>query len=210
MTKDYKNVSATKKKPIPKTQKPAPKESSPGVPGWAWLLAGLVIGSFISFLVFLKTSVNTTPVITDTAPVAPTETVKQIPEEKEQRFKFYEILPNREVSVPVEKSLEPRAPKNLPEENNQPLQKAPVITKQDNYIYELQAGSFIHFKDADKRKANLAFLGIQAKIHTAKSSNNRTLYRVRIGPYSNIKHVDDIEKILKQNNIQSLLVKTRG
>lgn len=224
MTKDFKNITAKPKTSVSKAQKSKKNKPAKNIPGWIWLLAGLVIGSFVSFLVYLKTSVKPTQTIS----LNPTKKAekKEMPappavEKKEHRFSFYDILPNRHVNVPVEKTLEPRVLKHKQEAGNQQHKMATPSTpttstpagntrEREIFLYELHAGSFVRFKDADKRKANLAFLGVQAKIYTAKSPNNNTVYRVVIGPYADIGRINDVEKILKENSIHTVLVKTRG
>ncbi len=210
MTKDYKNVSESKNAVIDRQTK------SQGKPTSKWILASgiFVIGGFVAFLVYLNSEAPLTEPDTATfieKPVSAKKTeIQQDPRKpEEERFKFYDILPNREVNVPLEEVVEP-----IEQQPQQPktVVKSKPITKPNSQIsvYELQAGSFLRFKDADKRKASLAFLGIQAKIHAVKAHENKTLYRVRIGPYDSISKINQIEHVLEQNKIKSLLIKIRG
>ena len=67
----------------------------------------------------------------------------------------------------------------------------------------LQAGSFQNLDDAEKLKANLAFLGIAASIQHV-TVNNQAWHRVRTGPYKNKQQLYKNQKILKQNDIPAI------
>lgn len=207
MTKDYKKVSESSKSS--KGSKSQSKSANNTLPPWLWLLAGLVIGGFVSFLVFLKIKVpETAPVVVEekakpTIKTPPQEIVVTPPPEKEDRFEFYSILPKREVTVPPTEQSKPVV-------NDATTEKTNVVgSGNEAFQYELQAGSFVRFQDADRRKANLALIGIMSKIY-AVESEDKTLYRVRIGPYGNVAQANEIEAILKENKIPSLLIKVKG
>ncbi|BAW79381.1 sporulation domain-containing protein [Candidatus Nitrosoglobus terrae] len=76
-------------------------------------------------------------------------------------------------------------------------------------IYVLQAGSFRNYTQADKRKATLALLGIEATIQTAATDNN-IWHRVRIGPNINLAKLYQIQHHLHDNQIECQLVKIRS
>jgi len=210
VTRDYKNVSESRaKKAAPKGGKKVAKTDKT-LPPWLWMLSGLIIGGFVSFLVFLKVKIpESENIVVETAPKAvessrqPENNRVPVEPEKEERFKFYEILPNREVNVP-----EPADSGVVTQEQTQAKQPMDAAANK-TFQYVLQAGSFVRFQDADRRKANLAFIGLMSKIH-AVESKGKTLYRVRIGPYSSSSQANEIEEILKQNNIPSLLMKVKG
>jgi len=75
-------------------------------------------------------------------------------------------------------------------------------------MYFLQVGSFRKDGDADKRRAELAFLGFESSIQTVTVNANRW-HRVRIGPIKGNDEISRIRKRLKQNNIQNMLLKAR-
>lgn len=215
MAKDYKHVSESRlKSKTTKGKTQIAKSSNKSLPGWLWMVSGLVIGSFVSFLVFLKMNVEVAetetkqtvkqPVVKSTPEVKPRVQEKASEPEKD-RFEFYSILPEREVSVPANKtdSVDQSAEKSDNKSNTS--NKA-----REGVKYLLQAGSFNRFKDADKRKATLALMGVTSKIYVVEKDANKTLYRVRIGPYDDISRINEIEAILKQNKIQSLLLQVRG
>ena len=236
MTRDYKNVTETsvKTKKSRAKSKSDPKSSNV-LPGWVWLVSGVVIGGFVSFIVYLKLSV---PLESDAVQVEPDKktVVKSTDErsntqsekkpEKDQ-FEFYKILPNREVTLPeseqapgeqnVTTTEKSAAEKNTTEKKLETRQEqktdlktsVPAVSKTQSYVYTLQVGSFLNFKDADKHKANLGMLGIGSKIHAIKT-RNVTRYRVLVGPYENIKRINEIDAVMKSNNIKTLLLKERG
>ena len=74
--------------------------------------------------------------------------------------------------------------------------------------YMLQAGSFRDFAQADKLKAQLALLGIEAKIEPAKIGDTRW-NRVRIGPVTSIARLDSIRQRLRQNKIGVMVQSAR-
>lgn len=226
MTRDYKNISESKAKPkIKKTGKKQNKtKEATGLPIWFWLTSGVVIGAFVSFLVYLKLNVDVvdkdSKVVQEKsvpAPAKPVEKKVEQPEEEKNRFEFYSILPKRNVEVPVEPEevekevVSKEAVKKEATKNNQPVvnKDKPVKKLQENRLYVLQVGSFSRFKDADKRKANLAFMGVVSKIH-AISRANKTMYRVQVGPYESLAKINEIASTLKQNKIPSLLMKVKG
>lgn len=221
MTRDYKNVTETHKKSRPKKKTPAPKNQNT-IPGWMWLVSGVVIGGFVSFIVYLKLNV---PISDQTHSVKvekkdnierrPAEITHKKLEEKnseKDKLEFYSILPNREVTIPEVEKPENKIKTN--QEKSESIAHDTGIVKQVpkkniSYIYTLQVGSFLRFQDADRRKANLALLGIGSKIHAIKT-NNKTHYRVLVGPYDDIKRINEIDAVMKSNNIRTLLLKERG
>lgn len=211
MTKDYKNVSASRatKSSKKSEKKKTAATTNKNLPPWLWMVSGLLIGSFVSFLIFLKMKVpsveNTSheEVVKIVKPAPAQEKIVLVEPQKEDRFKFYSILPEREVTVPEPVDAEFALKNSLKE-------KVEVVTtEKGSSQYVLQAGSFARFQDADRRKANLAFIGVISKIH-AVEANDKTFYRVRIGPYRDVAQVSEIETMLKQNKISSLRIKVKG
>lgn len=160
-------------------------------PAWIWFIVGLSIGLFVALLVYL-TGANvksTNKAITKNTPQQAT------PDVSSPRFDFYTILPELEVYVP-----EILTPKNT--------SKPSIKSAPDNALYFLQVGSFKKNEDADKRRAELAFLGFESGIQTVTVNANRW-HRVRIGPIKGSEEINRIRNRLKQNNIQNMLLKAR-
>jgi len=200
MTKDY---------------KPSPEKKSAPAPGWAWLLAGLLIGLFIGFLIYLDKAVpvpekETAPHQTETKPQIPQQPestdVVETPENKIPRFSFYQELPRMVIEVPA---LEPESSPQVikPEITTQQALNKSQPT-QSTYI--IQVGSFRNHREADRLKARLAFMGLQAKMQPVTVSNNQKWIRVRVGPFSSFKQAEQIQARLKQNKIEAIMLKLSG
>ena len=164
-------------------------------PAWIWFIVGLSIGLFVALLVYL-TGANIKSI---NKSAAKNNTQKSTPDANKPRFDFYTILPELEVYVPEILDIK----KSIQSSTQSTLQSVP-----NNSMYFLQVGSFRKNADADKRRAELAFLGFESGIQTVTVNSNRW-HRVRIGP---IKGKDEISRIrarLKLNNIQNMLLKAR-
>lgn len=186
------------------------KEAKP-LPGWLWLVTGLVIGLFIALLVYIKQNSSGKTVITDTmsrvfqpkqtdtrdVKTAPPEPPPSKPvESSKPKFDFYTILPELEVAIPEQDLVPEKTPsKTLPE------------TKLG---YMLQAGSFRQFGEADRLKARLALQGIEASIQTVKINDQDTWHRVRIGPLDNLTVLNQTRARLRKLGIATIVVKNKS
>lgn len=204
MARDYKKPSGTLKgaRKRASTRKP--------VPGWMWLAAGLSIGLFVAFLIWLDKRPASDHVTEPAVSAEPTPVAKpqQKPGTKEKnttgastaptppkpRFDFYTILPEMEVIIP-DKELKKRAANDA------------QAGKAESYF--LQAGSFKNLADADALKASLALLGIEAKIQSVTVDDD-TWHRVRMGPYSDMDQLNKVRAQLRQNNINAIPLKAKG
>lgn len=184
------------------------------VPGFIWLLAGLAIGLFVAFLVFLQKQPAEQVSFTD-AVVHELDKVKQAKKQqntqpgsdrkntpaKEPRFDFYTILPELEVFIP-----EPEIDKT----GRTPRPSTGTISAESKHKqYLLQAGSFRSSEDADRLKATLALLGVQSSIQSV-SINNDTWHRVRIGPFSDTGRLQETLAVLKQNKIHAMTMELKN
>jgi cell division protein FtsN len=182
-------------------KKKKPNNSAP-LPGWVWLTTGLMIGLFVAFLVHIKDNYPGLSLKDDKQAASRTDartvrkqTPTKSPSKEKNRFDFYTILPEMEIAVPED---EPGIGSSTP---------AKPLTKPGTYI--LQAGSFKTLEQADRMKANLALLGIEANIESVTINNKESWHRVRIGPYRNLDDLNRTRSRLKQNNIEALLLKLK-
>jgi len=76
--------------------------------------------------------------------------------------------------------------------------------------YMLQLASFKNFTDADQLKAKLSLSGFQVSIQTISGSNGEQWFRVRTGPYNQLSAAERDREALKQQHINSILLKIRG
>lgn len=192
MTRDYKSrVSSSQRR---KGQ----------IPGWVWFIAGMLLGLFFSGLAWLKIfPTDTLPSITATVgkPKVDNEKAPQEELNPKPRFDFYTILPEMEVVVP-----EPE-PEVIPKSQaKQEQSEEPPAGEAGKYM--LQMGSFRQYADADRLKASLALVGIQAEIQKVKIDSGELFHRVRAGPYSADK-VKVLSARLKENRISSLMIKLK-
>ena len=106
------------------------------------------------------------------------------------RFEFYKILPGDDTE---------KQPKDAQKES----------TPAGKEAFFLQAGAFQNAPDADNLKARLALLGIEASIETSTLPEKGVLHRVRIGPYTSVEELNRTRDTLKQNGVQTTLIKQR-
>ena len=177
----------------------ATNKQKKSLPGYVWLLSGLAIGLFIAFIVYLDKQPESTKDFGSAVQheldklkqqAKKTSTAKPQPDtKKEQKFNFYTILPELEVLIP---ESETRPPVNTSKKINSA-----------NKQYVLQVGSFQNLNDAEKLKANLAFLGLEANIQHV-TVNRQAWHRVRTGPYRDKRQLYKNQKLLKRNNIPAI------
>jgi cell division protein FtsN len=193
VAQDYKSrASSTSKK---KQQKAA----SPVLP----FLTGLMLGIFLTALAWLKLG-PTFPGIENQIAAQPQPTrpsKKSQTSEPEQRYDFYTILPEMEVLIPDEEIRRPEQKKQRSTSST----SSPI--SEGNYM--LQMGSFRRIKDAERRKAELAIIGIESTIQPVNSGTREALYRVRSGPYRSRKKIAKLRSLARQNNIDSLPIKLK-
>ena len=93
-----------------------------------------------------------------------------------------------------------------------PQQTAPASepAAEPRVSYRLQAGSFKKMADADRQKAKLAFLGLEAEIQRVTVASGETYYRVLTPPNADRQSLNQHQRLLQQNNISSLVVKNRN
>lgn len=196
MSRDYKS------RANPAPQKKPEKQISGGI----WFSTGVLVGLFIAGLAWLKLGPYVgaelapqvaAPKVSSSAKVAgPKKEPKALP--PKPRFDFYTLLPEMEVLVPES-------------EEDAPATSAKVETAASaSSAYILQMGSFRKHEDADRLKANLALLGVEAEIQKVNINNKDTYHRVRSGPYSSRQQVSELRVRLQQNNINSLLIKLKN
>lgn len=170
--------------------------SKESYPGWAYLLAGLTIGLFVAFLVYLHG-------LPEPERVASRQPASK-DDGKAPQFDFYKILPELEVVVP---GLEVTGKQQDRQQQPKPPEPTVELGKGEQFI--LQAGSFRQYEQADRLKASLALLGIEANIQKVTVDND-TWHRVRIGPFTDRKQLNVVRQRLEDNNINAVTLKVSG
>ncbi len=165
-------------------------------PWWQWLLGAVVIGGFGYFLYGLSTGPSPEPETETEKPVAAKPKTEQKPETRSQprkeepRFTFYTILPEKEVIVP-EGEVKVR-------------KRQERLGRKLQGRYFIQAGSFRTHDDADRLKARLALLGVEARIQRAQVKG-ALWHRVRMGPFASMNEVESIRSRLRKHHIDSVV-----
>lgn len=168
------------------------------------ILIGLVLGLGIALGVawyvnkmpspFLARPPATKSEVAKGAPPVPAKDAeKSAKAETKPRFDFYKILPGTE---------EPATDQQL-----QDAQKKPAAAGKETFF--LQAGAFQNAPDADNLKARLALLGIEASIQTTTLPDKGVWHRVRVGPYTSVEELNRTRETLKQNGVDTALIKVR-
>lgn len=164
------------------------------------ILIGLVLGLGISLGVAWYINKMPSPFLSRSAPPTKTEPPKSVKSEDKTdksaeakpRFDFYKILPGVEETAT--------------EQQLRDAQKKPDAPKE---AFFLQAGAFQNAADADNLKARLALIGIEAAIQTTPLPDRGTWHRVRVGPYTSVEELTRARDALKQNGIDTTLIKVR-
>jgi cell division protein FtsN len=181
------------------------RRHAPGAPGqpfggWAGFGAGLGVGLAIALGVHLHDR-NQVPVPAEPIPAAAQSpasasasddgavtTTADTPAAPE--LDFYDMLPKQEVEVPGNSA------KASSSAAKTPLPTGDAV---------LQAGSFKQSTEAEKMQAQLALVGISAKIQRA-SVDDETWYRVRIGPIATVEELRVIQSKLREAEISATAV----
>jgi len=116
----------------------------------------------------------------------------------EKRFQFYDILPGKTDAVP-DKNAKPAVAKEEPKKEESKESKQPLF---------LQAGSFSTANDADNQKAKLALMGVEALVQQVMVQD-KTYFRVRVGPYTKIDDLNKVRADLAKAGIEAQLAKNK-
>ncbi len=115
--------------------------------------------------------------------------------EGKPRFEFYKVLTDKQdATVSVQKGSDKPA-------LAKPVQPAEKTDAKETYF--LQAGAFSNADDADKLKAKLAMLGMEASIQTVTIPDRGVWHRVRLGPYKGTDEMNKTLAVLKQNGVNA-------
>ncbi len=116
--------------------------------------------------------------------------------EARPRFEFYQVLTDKQdATLSGQKGgAEALSPED---------KLAPASIKAAQEIYFLQAGSFSSAEDADKLKAKLAMLGMEASVQIATIPDKGVVHRVRLGPYKGVDEINKARRTLKQNGVEA-------
>jgi hypothetical protein len=189
-------------------RKPASTRSRRPIPGWFWLLAGMLVGLAIAAVLYLQgadrmgqdpgwlTHGGGLPAPID-PPREPAATPPDAPAER-SRFQFYELLPRDEVRIPESAPTAPPPPRAAPAPQRQPQARPETGSR-----VLLQTGSFRQFQQADEMKARLALMGLTANIREVRI-DGQTFHRVYLGPFDSDAQISRTLERLRSENIEAL------
>ena len=194
MTRDYKPRRAPQR---------GPRKS--GLSGGTGLAIGLAVGFAIAVGVHWHDRHLARPGPPPAAPAPASSAAVARPAARKARaaatpppansYDFYKILPSFEVVVP----------RNT-REAKPDVRPAPE-TRPGTYV--IQAGSYKHFADADRIRAQLALQGIESTVQKV-SVDKDTWHRIRIGPVSNLQQLNHIRDVLRASHIRALVIRVGG
>jgi cell division protein FtsN len=188
LNRDYKDV-----------RRHAPAAPGPAFNGWTGFGAGLGVGLAIALAVHLV-HLKQAQVVAEPVPVAAKAPASATAADDGAiapaytptgpALDFYDMLPRQEVEIASEPA------KGATEAARAPLPSGDVI---------LQAGSFKQSPEAEKMQAQLALMGISARIQRA-SVDDETWYRVRIGPIATVEELRNVQSKLREAEISATAV----
>lgn len=198
-----------------KPRKPAPAKKKSGGGTLVGMFIGLVLGVCIAAGVVwyinkapLPFNANVQNTEAKPAPVQPAQPMalpgKPGDPVPEKRFQFYDILPGKADAVP-DKEPKPEAKPAETKKDEKKDDKKEEIRESKTPLF-LQAGSFSTAQDADNQKAKLAFMGIEAVVQQVMIQD-KTFYRVRVGPYTKIDELNKVRAELAKSGIEAQLAK---
>jgi len=158
--------------------------STSATPPWLWFVAGLVLGAFAASLYFIKNPI--------TAPAPKEETKPKVTENKtpKPRFDFYKLLQESETIVPASETINEEKP-----------------AQEQTTEYILQVGSFPRAEDADKLRAQLILLNLDANIEKVEIRKGEVWHRVVVGPFNNQNALTTARSQLVKNEYNALVLK---
>jgi cell division protein FtsN len=170
---------------------------------------GMVVGLAVAVAVAMYISNAPLPFVTKVRPPSASPTLPadgKLPD------------PNKSFSVgaPTVASAPPSAPAvappALPADKEAAAASEAAPTKDEalpeGSRFLLQAGAFKSPADADGMRAQLALIGLDARIFPIEQGG-QTLYRVRLGPYGQLDDVNRVRKLLADNSIEAQIVRLR-
>ncbi len=199
---ERKKAASSKKRPTRGATR-APEKS--GLPGSLLFGAGFFSGIVATALVVAALEKNNS----QQATASPVEKTASAPEPKATKtttkFDFFTLLPEREVIVPDERprvSAETDTSRNTPPPSDE-------LPQQAGQRYMLQAGSFRSFNDADRRRAQIILLGLDAKVESVEANGDRW-HRVYVGPFKSNNTLSDARSKLINEGIDTLVIRQKS
>lgn len=227
-------AASNRKKPAKRGAQPRRKSSNRGsAPAWFYVLLGFLPGLVIAWMVHNHHAGETGEELADSEPVTRADDVATSRDDDDRpRFEFYKLLSESEVVVPDEPVELRRRPEGEAESSvaleDQPVPEPPAPERDEPATQEreqataerepdeeviqylIQAGSFRNQEDADRLRARMALMGVEAEIQSVQIEGGETWHRVRVGPITDRDRADRVRARLEEENVSSILLRTRG
>lgn len=189
MRRDYKNQGRSRKK-------------KKAAPAWGAVLLGGVAGSLVTATLMIWVP-GARDYVAAYLPQVPEPTAREERVQQRERisppkprFDFYSILPEMEVVVPDQ------------EASGATGKDIRRVEKPGTYI--LQVGSFRERSQADSLKAQLILLGLGVSVQEVRIDNNRTWFRVRVGPYRDLAGLNADRARLRSNGHDAVVIRLKS
>lgn len=182
MSKDFAKRSAA-----PNRRASAPRGKQ--APAWVWFTIGVICGAFGMALVFTLHTPKAP------AEINPEEQKPVASESKtpKPRFDFYKLLQESEQIVPATETIgDPEKAAEHPASNIE---------------YILQVGSFPNQVEADKLRAQLILLNLDAHIESVEIHKGEIWHRVVVGPFDSQEKLATARSSLVSNQYTALVLK---
>ncbi len=199
--RDYKHVAAPR--PARATRLGGGRPTARKKRGWLWLLGVIAVGVAAIPVYHRLTHPEHAARHAAKEPNASAPSKKPEDASARPRYQFYELLPKMEVVVPESELQRPSA-------RASPPATKPRAAQEGQARYLLQAGSFTSYAQADRVKAQLALIGVEATIQSVAAGAAEHMYRVRIGPFHDLDRVRDVRTRLKHHAIEAIVLKVSG
>ncbi|MGH8145163.1 MAG: SPOR domain-containing protein [Rhodanobacteraceae bacterium] len=198
----------------------AVRNGGSGLPWWALILIGIVIGAILMGIVAHRGLIpslrrNDQPQANPNA-VAEKGSAPGIANNgtssSASQFDFYKVLPEKEVVIPnselsaMAKAEQQKAAAANNAGSSAPAPSASATAPSGGYV--LQVGAFPSASDADAMKAKLALQGFTAHVQQV-TLDGQVWNRVRIGPFASATQLQSVQKQLKGAGIKSIPLKEK-
>lgn len=142
------------------------------------------------------------------------------------RFSFYKMLPKYQVVIPQEEypahsgtqsgnhtpsgheSSTNHSTAGHSTASSTPEPTTPTVNEPGSYV--IQAGSFSTHADADRRKAELAMLGMSSQIVDINLPSGKTVYRVQSDTIDSSAKLNRLLKRLRDNQIDTMVMREKN
>lgn len=202
----------------------AKEVNQPANTGFFVLALGLLIGFVIGFVMLL----SRLPVDSDVREFRASQV--EAPLDVAASFDFFDVLPGQRVArenvaPPIVAAIQQDAPVIVKPINQSALQsdvrlvatdaqqarvEATPVSTLGQESYYLQAGNFRAPDDAERARAAVLLLGLDAFIVTRQDNSGAIGHRVRVGPFFDASRLTDAKKRLRAGNVPYDIIKVTG